>query len=73
MEYKYRKILRQYSILAVNFWNVTYFGVFNIDTSYLGAKIGQSKTMTKISRFTHMETIFRPNINVIILHNVLEK
>jgi hypothetical protein len=31
---------------------VTYFGVFNFGTSYLGAKIGQNKTMTKISRFT---------------------
>ena len=51
-EYKYKKILRQCSILAVNFWSVTYFGVFNIGTSYLGAKIGQNKTMTKISRFT---------------------
>jgi hypothetical protein len=38
--------------LAVNFWSVTYFGVFNFGTSYLGAKIGQNKTMTKISRFT---------------------
>jgi hypothetical protein len=38
--------------LAVNFWSVTYFGVFNFGTSYLGAKIGQTKTMTKISRFT---------------------
>jgi hypothetical protein len=27
-------------------------GVFNFGTSYLGAKIGQNKTMTKISRFT---------------------
>jgi hypothetical protein len=43
-EYKYKKILRQCSILAVNFWNVTYFGVFNFGTSYLGAKIGQNKT-----------------------------
>ena len=31
---------------------MTYFGVFNFGTSYLGAKIGQNKTMTKISRFT---------------------
>jgi hypothetical protein len=38
-EYKYKKILRQCSILAVNFWSVTYFGVFNFGTSYLGAKI----------------------------------
>jgi NADH/NAD ratio-sensing transcriptional regulator Rex len=41
-------------------WNVTYFGVFNFGTSYLEAKIGQIKTMTKISRFTiyvsHMTT-----------------
>jgi hypothetical protein len=44
--------LRQCSILAVNLWSVTYFGVFNFGTSYLGAKIGQNKTMTKISRFT---------------------
>ena len=51
-EYKYKKILRQSSILAVNFWSVTYFGVFNFGTSHLGAKIGQNKTMTKISRFT---------------------
>jgi len=51
-EYKYKKILRQCSILAVNFWSVTYFGGFNFGTSYLGAKIGQNKTMTKISRFT---------------------
>jgi hypothetical protein len=29
--------------------SVTYFGVFNFGTSYLGAKIGQNKTMTKIS------------------------
>jgi hypothetical protein len=43
-EYKYKKILRQCSILAVNFWSVTYFGVFNFGTSYLGAKIGQNKT-----------------------------
>jgi hypothetical protein len=42
----------QCSILAVNFWSVTYFGMFNFGTSYLGAKIGQNKTMTKISRFT---------------------
>jgi hypothetical protein len=27
-EYKYKKISRQCSILAVNFWSVTYFGVF---------------------------------------------
>jgi hypothetical protein len=47
-EYKYKKILRQCSILAVNFWSVKYFGVFNFGTSYLGAKIGQNKTMTKI-------------------------
>jgi hypothetical protein len=33
------KRLRQCSILAVNFWSVTYFGVFNFGTSYLGAKI----------------------------------
>jgi hypothetical protein len=33
------KILRQCSILAVIFWSVTYFGVFNFGTSYLGAKI----------------------------------
>jgi hypothetical protein len=46
----YKKILRQCSILAVNFWSVTYFGVFNFGTSYLGAKIGRNKTMTKISR-----------------------
>jgi hypothetical protein len=52
MEYKYKKILRQCSILAVNIWSVTYFGVFNFGTSYLGAKIGQNKTMTNISRFT---------------------
>jgi hypothetical protein len=26
--------------------------VFNFGTSYLGAKIGQNKTITKISRFT---------------------
>jgi hypothetical protein len=51
-EYKYKKILRQCSILAVNFWSLTYFGVFNFGTSYLGAKIGQNKTMTKLSRFT---------------------
>ena len=38
-EYKYKKILRQSSILAVNFWSVTYFGVFNFGTSHLGAKI----------------------------------
>jgi hypothetical protein len=38
--------------LAVNFWSVTYFGVLNFGTSYLGAKIDQNKTMTKISRFT---------------------
>ena len=31
---------------------MTYFGVFNFGTSYLGATIGQNKTMTKISRFT---------------------
>jgi hypothetical protein len=31
---------------------VTYFGVFNLGTSHLGAKIGQNKTMTNISRFT---------------------
>jgi hypothetical protein len=37
-------LLRQCSILVVNFWSVTYFGVFNFGTSYLGAKIGQSKT-----------------------------
>jgi hypothetical protein len=47
-EYNYKKILRQCSILAVNFWSVTYFGVLNFGTSYLGAKIGQYKTMTKI-------------------------
>jgi hypothetical protein len=46
-----KMILRQCSILAVNFWSVTYFGVFNFGTSYLGAKIGQNKTMTNISRF----------------------
>jgi hypothetical protein len=40
--------------LAVNFWSVTYFGVLNFGTLYLGAKIGQNKTMTKISRFTVM-------------------
>ena len=34
MEYKYKK-----DILAVNFWSVTYFGVFNFGTSYLVAKI----------------------------------
>ena len=44
--------LRQCLILAVNFWSVKYFDVFNFGTSYLGAKIGQNKTMTKISRFT---------------------
>jgi hypothetical protein len=49
---KFKKISRQCSILAVNFWSVTYFGVFNFGTSYLQAKIGQNKTMTKISRFT---------------------
>ena len=38
--------------MAVNFLSVTYFGVFNFGTSYLEAKIGQNKTMTKISRFT---------------------
>ena len=38
-EYKYKKILMQCSILAANFWSVTYFGVFNFGTSYLGAKI----------------------------------
>jgi hypothetical protein len=32
-----------------------YFGVFNIGTSYLGAKIGQNNTMTKISRFTVLD------------------
>jgi hypothetical protein len=58
-EYKYKKILRQCSILAVNFWNVTYFGVFNFSTSYLGAKIGQNKTMTKISRFTVYRHLFK--------------
>jgi hypothetical protein len=31
---------------------MTYLGVFNFGTSYLGAKIGQNKTMTKIYRFT---------------------
>jgi hypothetical protein len=41
------KISRQCSILAVIFWSVTYFGVFNFGTSYLGAKIGQNKTMTE--------------------------
>jgi hypothetical protein len=46
----YTHILRQCSILVVNFWSVTYFGVFNFGTSYIGAKIGQNKTMTKISR-----------------------
>ena len=45
-------ILRQCSILAVNCWSVAYFGVFNFGPSYLGAKIGQNKTMTNISRFT---------------------
>jgi hypothetical protein len=39
-----KKILRQCSILAVNFWSVTYFGVLNFGTSYLGAKISQNKT-----------------------------
>jgi hypothetical protein len=39
LEYKNKKILRQCSILAVNFWSVTYFGVFNFGTSYLGAKM----------------------------------
>jgi hypothetical protein len=33
---------------------VTNFCVFNFGTSYLGAKIGQHKTMTNISRFTGM-------------------
>ena len=42
-------------MLAVKFWSVTYFGVFNFGTSYLGAKIGQNKTMAKISRFTVSE------------------
>jgi hypothetical protein len=37
---------------GVNFWSVTYFGVLNFGTSYLGAKIGQYKTMTKICQFT---------------------
>jgi hypothetical protein len=32
-EYKYKKILRQCSILAVNFWSVTFFGVFNFGDS----------------------------------------
>jgi hypothetical protein len=42
----YKKILRQCSILTVNFWSVTYFGVLNFSTSYLGAKKDQNKTMT---------------------------
>ena len=50
MEYKYKKILRQSSILAVNFWSVTYFG-----TSYLGAKIDQNKTMTNISDLWYLK------------------
>ena len=29
--------------MAVYFWSVTYFGVFNFCNSYLGAKIGQNK------------------------------
>jgi hypothetical protein len=50
--------------LAVNFWSVTYFGVFNFGTSYLGAKIGQNKTMTKISRFTVLNNqTIDPSIN----------
>jgi hypothetical protein len=54
--------IRQCSILVVNFWSVTYFGVFNFGTSYLGAKIGQNKTMTKISRFTVLACTWLNNI-----------
>jgi hypothetical protein len=39
------KMTITYRILAVNFWSVTYFSGFNFGTSYLGAKIGQNKTM----------------------------
>ena len=63
-EYKYKKILRQCSILAINFWSVTYFGVFNFGTSYLGAKIGQNKIMTKISRFTVTYQLRKIQVNL---------
>ena len=56
-EYKLKEILRQCSILAVDFWSVTYFGVLNFGASYLGAKIGECRTMTKICRFTVHEHI----------------
>jgi hypothetical protein len=39
------------------FNHVTYFGVLNFGASYLGTKIGQCKTMTKICRFTVHEHI----------------
>jgi hypothetical protein len=54
--------IRQCSISVVNFWSVTYFGVFNFGTSNLGAKIGQNKTMTKISRFTVLACTWLNNI-----------
>jgi hypothetical protein len=46
------KDIKEVFNIGGNFWSVIYFGVFNFGTSYLGAKIGQNKTMTKISRFT---------------------
>jgi hypothetical protein len=51
-EYKYKKILRQRSILAVNFCSVTYFGVFNFGTLYLGAKIKPWPKFPDL-RYTH--------------------
>jgi hypothetical protein len=42
-------ILNAFYFTMFKYLSVTYFGVFNFGTSYLGAKIGQNKTMTKIS------------------------
>ena len=66
-EYKYKKIVRQCAILAVNFWSVTYFGVFNFDTLHLGAKIGQNfpiygitEILLKVALSTLILTPFTP-------------
>jgi hypothetical protein len=55
--------------LAVNFWSVTYFGVFNFGISYLGAKIGQNKTMTKISRFTVLRQVIQVTYRFYLLQH----
>ena len=50
--------------MAVNFWSVTYFGVFNFGTSYLGAKIKPGPKFPDLQYIIIPERIFMKSVSL---------